>query len=124
MLRQALEQGAFGMTTGLEYTPGTFADDEELIPLAKIVGEYDALLMSHVRNEDDEAIEVSIQELLRQGQHCKVQVSHMKSVYGKGKQRGKDLLTLLENQPNTNYTVTADVYPYTCLLYTSDAADE
>ena len=113
LLQQALDQGIFGMTTGLEYTPGIFAKDEELLPLAKIVSNHDGLIMSHVRNEDDGQIENSIQELLRQGQYCKVQVSHMKSVYGKGTNRGKELLALLKEKENSPYTVTADVYPYT-----------
>ena len=112
LLQQALDQGVFGMTTGLEYTPGIFATDEELLPLAKIIGEQDGLIMSHVRNEDDGQIENSIQELLRQGQYAKVQVSHMKSVYGKGADRGKELLALLKGNEHSPYTVTADVYPY------------
>lgn len=111
LLQEALVQGVFGMTTGLEYTPGIFADDKELLPLAKIIGEQDGLIMSHVRNEDDSQIEESIEELLRQGQYSKVQVSHMKSVYGKGANRGKELLTLLEG--SGSYSITADVYPYT-----------
>ena len=113
LLQQAFDHGVFGMTTGLEYTPGIYADDDELLPLAKIVGQNNGLIMSHVRNEDDDQIENSIRELLRQGQYCNVQVSHMKSVYGKGKDRGKELLTLLGQNPNNTYTVTADVYPYT-----------
>lgn len=112
LLDQALDQGVFGMTTGLEYTPGIFATDEELLPLAKIIGDKSGLIMSHVRNEDDGQVENSIQELLRQGKHSNVQVSHMKSVYGKGTNRGKELLTLLKDHDNSSYTVTADVYPY------------
>jgi len=112
LLQNAFDAGCFGMSTGLEYTPGIFATDTELLPLAKIVGKNKGLIMSHIRNEDDEQIEHSIRELLRQGQYCNVQVSHMKSVYGKGKERAKTLLALLEN-PNNQTTITADVYPYT-----------
>ena len=111
LLKDAFDAGCFGMTTGLEYTPGTFADDDELLPLAEIIGKQNGLIMSHVRNEDDSAIEASIQELLRQGAFCNVQVSHMKSVYGKGSERARTLLQLLEKE-NGRYTVTADVYPY------------
>lgn len=113
LLKAAMELGCFGMSTGLEYTPGTFAEDSELIPLAKIISAHDGLIMSHIRNEDDDQVETSIQELLRQGQYCNVQVSHMKAVYGQGKERANQLLTLLETPENSNYTVTADVYPYT-----------
>jgi len=113
LLQTAFDKGAYGMSTGLEYTPGTFATDKELIPLAKIVAKNNGLIMSHIRNEDDGQIESSIQELLRQGQHSKVQVSHMKSVYGKGKERAKELLNLLNTAQEIGPTVTADVYPYT-----------
>lgn len=113
LLQQAFDKGVFGMTTGLEYTPGIFADDKELLPLAKIVSKNDGLIMSHMRNEDDDQVESSIQELLRQGKHCNVQISHFKSVYGKGKERAKALLQFLETAPESEYTVTADVYPYT-----------
>lgn len=112
LLQNALDAGCFGMSTGLEYTPGTFAKDTELVPLAKIVGKSNGLIMSHVRNEDDEQVESSIRELLRQGQHCNVQVSHMKSVYGKGRKRAKALLELLDDITDST-SVTADVYPYT-----------
>lgn len=112
LLQGAFNAGCFGMSTGLEYTPGTFAKDTELLPLAKIAGKNKGIIMSHVRNEDDNQIENSIQELLRQGQYCKVQVAHMKSVYGKGKERAKTLLKLLD-KPKYGHSVTADVYPYT-----------
>lgn len=113
LLQTAFDKGAFGMSTGLEYTPGTFATDKELLPLAKIVAKNDGLIMSHIRNEDDAEIENAIQELLRQGQYCNVQVSHMKSVYGKGKKRAQELLALLNTTKKDGPSITADVYPYT-----------
>ncbi len=117
LLQNAFDVGCFGMSTGLEYTPGTFAKDTELLPLAKIIGKNKGLIMSHVRNEDDAQIEKSIRELLRQGQYCNVQVSHMKSVYGKGRKRAKALLDLLDTITDST-SVTADVYPYNA-SYTS-----
>lgn len=111
LLARAMDAGCFGMTTGLEYTPGTYASDPELLALAKIVGEQDGLIMSHVRNEDNEAVEASIQELLRQGQYCNVHVSHLKVVYGKGEERAEEILALLQSA-ETGHRVTADIYPY------------
>lgn len=113
LLAEAFELGVFGMSTGLEYSPGIFASEGELIPLAKIVGAQDAIIISHIRNEDDENLERSIAELLTQGQYCNVQLSHMKSVYGKGTDRGKELMKILEEANNDTFKVTADVYPYT-----------
>lgn len=114
LLADALDAGCFGMTMGLEYTPGTYAGDGELAALAKVVGRRDGLIMSHVRNEDNDAIEASIRELLRQGQHCNVQVSHLKVVYGKGEERAEEILALLDSaRSSSKFAVTADIYPYT-----------
>lgn len=114
LLADALAAGCFGMTTGLEYTPGAYAGDEELAALAKVVGAENGLIMSHLRSEDDGAIEASLEELLRQGRYCNVQVSHLKVVYGKGEERAGQILALLEKaRSNSVYTVTADIYPYT-----------
>jgi len=112
LLDKALKDGVYGMSTGLEYTPGYYAKDQEMILLARKVGEYDAVIMSHIRNEDDEVIDNSIIELLRQGRHSKVHVSHMKVVYGKGKNRAEQILNLLDSARGKGIQVTADVYPY------------
>ena len=114
LLADALKAGCFGMTTGLEYTPGTYAVEEELAALARIVGANGGLIMSHVRNEDNDAIEASIMELVHQGQYCNVHVSHLKVVYGKGEERAEEILSLLEGaRRESEYRVTADIYPYT-----------
>ncbi len=108
LLKAGLEAGCFGLSTGLEYTPGIYAQEKELEALARVVGEYDGLIMSHVRNEDNDALIESIQELLHQGRFCKVHVSHLKAVYGKGRQRAEEILATIDTVPN----VTADFYPY------------
>ena len=56
------------MSTGLEYNPGLNADVAELRALAKVVGANDRMIMSHMRNEDDDQLEASIAELLEQGE--------------------------------------------------------
>jgi len=112
-LEKAFTAGAYGMSTGLEYVPGIYAAEEELIELAKVVGAHDALIMSHMRSEDNDTIEPAIDELLRQGKHCKVHISHMKVVYGKGKGRANKILQRLESARERGIQVSADVYPYT-----------
>ena len=113
LLQSAFRAGAWGMSTGLEYTPGVYADEEELIYLAKIVGQHQAIIMSHVRNEDDNQIINSLQELLVQGQYANVHVAHLKVVYGKGEKRGQEILTLLTEKKDSSFRVSADMYPYT-----------
>ncbi|MCE7996496.1 MAG: amidohydrolase family protein [Roseivirga sp.] len=111
-LRQALEAGAFGMSTGLEYVPGMYAQKAELEALARVLGEYEAVMSSHMRNEDDDAVEASIKELLDLGKLCQVHASHLKVVYGKGAARGKEILTLIDSARQADMQVSADVYPY------------
>ncbi len=112
ILEQSLLEGCFGMSTGLEYNPGSFARLDELNHLAQTVGKYNGLITSHIRNEDDPVVESSIKELLAQAEYCRVNVSHMKSVYGKGRDRAEQLLDLLYKSPS-KFEVSADVYPYT-----------
>ena len=110
-LEQSLEV-AFGMSTGLEYNPGLNAEAHELRELAKVVGRNDRMIMSHMRNEDDDALEQSIDELLALGHFARVHISHLKSVYGKGGARADALLAILNNARGKGVRVTADVYPY------------
>ncbi|MBC3764593.1 N-acyl-D-amino-acid deacylase family protein [Neptunicella marina] len=103
----------FGLSTGLEYVPAIHAPESELIALAKIVGKKHRLIMSHMRSEDDDKLFTSIHELARQGKFAKVHISHIKSVYGQGAERGKDIVALLEQYNNERIHITADIYPYT-----------
>lgn len=102
----------FGLSTGLEYNPGLHATIDELQKLAKVVGDSDRMIMSHMRNEDDDELENSIAELLLQGEDARVHVSHLKSVYGQGEERAEELLSILASAREAGINVTADVYPY------------
>lgn len=112
LLIDAMNAGCFGMTTGLEYSPGKFADSIELDRLAQIIGKQDGIIMSHIRNEDDLELENSLRELIRLGNWCPVHVSHLKSVYGKGVKRGTEIINILEQANREGLQVTADLYPY------------
>ncbi|PVY36658.1 N-acyl-D-amino-acid deacylase family protein [Pontibacter virosus] len=113
LLTDALDAGCFGLTTGLEYSPGYYARSAELNQLAQIVGRKEGIIMSHMRNEDDAYVEASIRELLEQGKNCPVHVSHIKVVYGKGEARANRILQLLDSARQQGIQVTADFYPYT-----------
>ena len=111
-LDAALEY-TFGLSTGLEYNPGLNAEPAELDALARVVGEHQRMIMSHLRNEDDGDLEASIAELLEQGRHVRVHISHLKSVYGKGRERAEEILEILEDARELGIDVTAEIYPYT-----------
>jgi N-acyl-D-aspartate/D-glutamate deacylase len=102
----------FGLSTGLEYNPGLNAKTDELRALAKVVGQNDRMIMSHVRNEDDDQIEASIAELLEQGEDARVHISHLKSVYGNGTDRADEILGILAEARAAGVEITADMYPY------------
>jgi N-acyl-D-aspartate/D-glutamate deacylase len=102
----------FGLSTGLEYNPGLNASTEELRALAKVVGQNDRMIMSHLRNEDDEQLENSIAELLEQGEDARVHISHLKSVYGKGSTRAEEILAILSDARTSGIQISADIYPY------------
>lgn len=103
---------AFGLSTGLEYNPGLHAPESELVEMAKVVGSRDRVIMSHMRNEDDDELENSIDELLSQGLYARVHISHLKSVYGKGSARAEEILEVIERARQAGIELSADVYPY------------
>jgi len=111
MLDETLDY-TFGLSTGLEYNPGLNAKIAELRALAGVVGKHGRMIMSHMRNEDDEALEASIAELLEQGEDARVHVSHLKSVYGRGESRADEILGILADARANGIEITADIYPY------------
>ncbi|MDZ7682053.1 MAG: amidohydrolase family protein [Fodinibius sp.] len=112
LLEADLKAGAFGMSTGLEYVPGIYAQKEELQQMAKVVGQHGGMIMSHMRSEDDSKIKASLKELAIQGKYAPVHASHLKVVYGKGEQRAEEILNYIDSFREHGIEFTADVYPY------------
>jgi N-acyl-D-amino-acid deacylase len=67
LLEESLESGAFGMSSGLIYAPGSYCEPEELIELASVLKKYGGLYTTHMRNEGDRLVE-SVDETIRVGQ--------------------------------------------------------
>lgn len=111
LLEAALDH-TFGMSSGLEYNPGLWASEPELIRLAKAVGSRDRVIMSHLRSEDDGDLDAAIDELIRQGEHAKVHIAHIKSVYGRDAARGQAIIEKLASARAAGVDITADFYPY------------
>lgn len=112
LLDADLAAGAFGLSTGLEYVPGLRAETAELGALAEVIGRRDGVVMSHMRTEDEGAIEGALDELFAQGAHARVHVSHLKIVYGRTPERGRELLAYLDAARARGVRLTADAYPY------------
>jgi N-acyl-D-amino-acid deacylase len=113
LTEQAMREGAAGLSSGLEYEIGSYAATEELIAMARVVGRFQGLYISHVRDEADRAFE-AFAELVRIAREAKVaaQISHMKlgtaGVWGKAAEAVK----LVNDARRARLDVTADVYPY------------
>jgi N-acyl-D-amino-acid deacylase len=109
----AIEQGCWGASTGLEYTPGSFASTEELAGLVGLLPAGHRLYATHMRNEDNrllEAIEESI-AIARTG-GGRLQVSHLKA-QNKGNWPKQEIaLEMLEKAITSGLEVHADRYPY------------
>ena len=111
---EALEQGVFGISSGLEYTPGSFATTEEITELCKVMKSYGGIYTTHMRNEDARVLE-AIEEAIAIGRGAEIPVnlSHLK-VQGKANWNKIDsVLSLIENAQSEGMKITFDRYPYT-----------
>lgn len=108
-----LRAGAFGLSYGLEYVPGIYAESAELANLGRTVSRHGGVVLSHMRSENDDEIEASIDELIASSLPARPHISHLKVVFGKGEARARALLDFLAAKRRQGIDLTADAYPYT-----------
>ncbi len=113
LVKQSMEQGAFGLSSGLIYVPGVYASTEELIALAKVTAEYNGSYNTHIRGENDTLLD-AIVEALEIGRKAgiSVQISHFKAMGRHMWGKSADAIRLLEKARLDGVDVTADQYPY------------
>lgn len=114
MVRAALESGACGASTGLEYTPGAFASREELIALCRPLARRRLPYATHMRNEDDTLLEAIDEAIaIARGAGCPLQISHLKT--GGAPNWGKidAVFERIATARRGRMDVTFDRYPYT-----------
>jgi dihydroorotase/N-acyl-D-amino-acid deacylase len=111
---QAMRDGAFGLSSGLVYTPGSFGDTDELIALAKVAGQYGGIYISHMRNEALQVLD-SVAELIRIAEEGGLpgQITHAKAMGTAMEGRSADLLALVDAAVARGVDITLDQYPYT-----------
>ncbi len=112
-LHEGMRCGFLGYSSCLVYPPSCYANKEELIALAKVVGEYNGTYVSHVRNEGD-YIEDAVIEAIEIGKKAGVSVtiSHLKVEGKHNKGKSNKLLRLVEQANEEGFYVRADQYPY------------
>ena len=110
---EAMQQGAFGMSTGLIYIPGTFTRTEELIEIATVVAAHQGIYVSHIRGEGSNLLS-SIKEAIHIGREAQVpvHVSHFKASGIPSWGTLRLAVALIQEARDSGMTVTADQYPY------------
>jgi N-acyl-D-amino-acid deacylase len=116
LVRRGMEQGAFGLSSGLFYTPGSFADTEELIALAAVAGEFGGVYTSHIRDEGNYSVGVvaAVEEVIRIAEqaHTVGIVSHMKALGPDNWGLSVPSIAKIDDARSRGVQVFADQYPY------------
>ncbi len=113
LLQSELEAGALGLSSGLEYDPGSFSATEEVVELARVAAARGGRYISHIRSEDQYFWE-AIEEIIRIGIEARlsVQVTHIKLAMNRWWGQAERLLTRLDEARSSGVDITADIYPY------------
>ena len=115
LIQEAMDDGAFGMSTGLKYIPGAYSNTEEVIALAEVVSKNNGFYATHMREEGVSGLLESVEEAINIGRKAKlpVQISHHKAVGKPMWGSSKNTLKMVDNARNEGVDVTLDQYPYT-----------
>jgi len=113
LVDEGMRHGAFGVSTGLIYVPGTYATTAEITALAKVAARHGGLYASHMRNEANDVL-TSVAEALQVGRDAgiHVQVSHVKCSGRPNWGRSREVLDALLAARRSGQSVTADQYGY------------
>jgi dihydroorotase/N-acyl-D-amino-acid deacylase len=114
LVRHAMLEGAFGLSTGLYYVPGNFSTTEEVVELAKVAGEMGGVHTSHMRDEAAAVLD-AVRETIRIGEEggLPTQLTHHKIIGGPNWGRSVETLQLVDAARARGVDVTVDQYPYT-----------
>lgn len=113
VLQRSMEQGSFGLSSGLEYAPGSYASTEELVELSKTVASGDGVYATHIRNED-ERVEEAVAEALEicRDSGVSLQISHLKANNPGNWDKLDRVLEMIHEADQSGLPVHADRYPY------------
>ncbi|MFJ8072815.1 amidohydrolase family protein [Streptomyces sp. NPDC096176] len=114
LVAEGLEQGAVGMSSGLTYTPGMYANDSELAELCRVVAAYDGYYCPHHRSYGAGALQAyeEMVNLTREA-GCALHLAHATMNFGVNKGKAPDLLALLDSALDAGADLSLDTYPYT-----------
>jgi N-acyl-D-amino-acid deacylase len=113
IVRREMESGAWGLSTGLIYTPCSYGNSREIIAMCKVVAEYDGCFVVHQRSEADSILS-SMEEVINIGRQSGVKIhwSHFKVCGRKNWHKAGQVVEMLENAREEGIRVSFDQYPY------------
>ena len=113
LLREGMEEGAFGLSTGLDYPPGNYADTDELVALSEVGARLGGIYHTHVRNKLGDRYLDPFREAIEIGRRSGIP-SHITHFYQRASSKGGagPLLQLVEDARDDGLDVTFDSYPY------------
>jgi N-acyl-D-amino-acid deacylase len=122
-VRQAMEEGALGVTCALIYTPDVFMTTEELVALAKVVAQYDGMFIAHIRSEGDRLLE-AIDEFIHILSEAKLpgEIYHLKAAGKSNWIKINKAIAKIDSARNAGVRITADMYTYIAGATGLDAA--
>lgn len=113
LVREAMEQGAHGLSTGLEYLPGRFGKTDEVIELVKVIAPYGGIYHTHMRNEGEKLLDAVNETIaISKESGARAHISHFKAVRKTNWGLVKDACALIEESRKNGLKITADQYPY------------
>jgi N-acyl-D-aspartate/D-glutamate deacylase len=113
LVDRGMRDGAWGLSTGLIYNPGTYSKTDELITLARVAATHGGFYASHIRNEAD-GVFGAIEEILTIARKAglRVHISHIKVTGRRNHGKAGDVIALIRKARSDGIQVTADQYPY------------
>jgi N-acyl-D-amino-acid deacylase len=114
LAKQAMQDGALGLSSGLFYVPGNFTPTEEVIEIAKVVAGFGGMYISHMRDEASGVVD-SVRETIRIGEEggLPTQVTHHKIIGQENWGKSIETLRLIDEARARGVDATIDAYPYT-----------
>jgi N-acyl-D-amino-acid deacylase len=113
-VRQAMREGAMGVTTALIYTPAVFAKTDELIELAKVAAESGGMYISHMRSEGDRLLEAIDETLtIARQAHIRAEIYHLKAAGQANLGKMADAIAKIDAARKAGLDITSDMYTYT-----------
>ncbi|MFB6986727.1 amidohydrolase family protein [Streptomyces sp. NPDC056304] len=114
LVAQGMADGAVGMSSGLTYTPGMYADDAELTELCRVVAEHGGYYCPHHRSYGAGALDAYAEMVrLTRNAGCALHLAHATMNFGVNEGRAPDLLALLDDALDAGADISLDTYPYT-----------